>query len=151
VSGEQALGCPAGDGGGELPVEVEGVTDAQVQSLAAGRGMNVRSVAGQQDPARAVGNGLPGSADEVFGLVATVQTFVHGSVMRQLAEQEAGLQLGSWMAAQGSYGDSIISGGAYPALIRIMVEAKTPHLADLHDRIFFEGLEHVLDGYRPGG
>jgi AcrR family transcriptional regulator len=94
------------------------------------------------------GTGL--SADGVFGLVATVQTFVHGSVMRQLAEQEAGLQLGPWMAAQGSYGDSIIASGAYPALIRIMIEAKTPHLADRHDRIFFEGLEHVLGGYRPG-
>jgi AcrR family transcriptional regulator len=89
-------------------------------------------------------------ADEVFGLAATVQTFVHGSVMRQLAEQEAGLQLGAWMAAQGSYGDAVIAGGAYPALIRIMVEAKTPHLEDLHERVFFDGLEHILDGYEPG-
>ena len=98
----------------------------------------------------AAADGAGRSADEVFGLVGTVQTFVHGSVMRELAEREAGLELGSWMAAQGSYGDSIISGGAYPALIRIMVEAKTPHRADRHDRIFAEGLEHVLDGYRPG-
>jgi hypothetical protein len=54
------------------------------------------------------------------------------------------------MAAQGTYGDAIIADGAYPALIRIMIEAKTPHRADLHDHVFAEGLEHVLDGYGPG-
>jgi AcrR family transcriptional regulator len=91
------------------------------------------------------------TADEVFGLAATVQTFVHGAVMRQLAEREAGLDLGTWMAAQGRYGDSIIAGGAYPALIRIMVEAKTPHLADRHEQVFLSGLEHILDGYEPAG
>jgi AcrR family transcriptional regulator len=95
----------------------------------------------------AEGTGL--DADEVFGLVATVQIFVHGSVMRQLAGQQSGLDLGAWMAAQGAYGDAIIAGGAYPAFIRIMLEAKTPHRADLDDHVFAEGLEHVLDGYQP--
>jgi hypothetical protein len=32
-----------------------------------------------------------------------------------------------------------------------VLRGPTPRLADRHDRLFFEGLKHVLDGYRPGG
>ncbi|GLW07047.1 TetR family transcriptional regulator [Microtetraspora sp. NBRC 13810] len=92
-------------------------------------------------------------ADEMLALVGTVQIFVHGAVTRELAEREAGFDFASRMAAQGAYGDAVIAGGAYPTLIRIMVEAEGPHRPDRHDRAFADGLERVLDGHRslPGG
>ncbi|HEY1642152.1 MAG TPA: hypothetical protein VGG35_15780 [Streptosporangiaceae bacterium] len=50
------------------------------------------------------------------------------------------------MAAQGRYGDEIISGGRYPALARIMVEAAAPHLPDRFEGSFAAGLGFVLAG-----
>ena len=51
VAVQQVLRRPAVDLGGQFPAEVERVLDAEVEPLAAGRRVDVRGVAGQQDPA----------------------------------------------------------------------------------------------------
>src|SRR5699024_1036037 len=45
---EQAVGRPAIDSASEFPTEIDSVLDAQVQSLAAERRVNMRGVAGQK-------------------------------------------------------------------------------------------------------
>jgi hypothetical protein len=58
VAVEQACRRPALDGGGQLPAQVHGVADPQVQALAAQRRVDVGGVAGQQHAALAVARGL---------------------------------------------------------------------------------------------
>jgi len=48
----------------QLPAEIHGVLDTDVEALPTHRGVNVRRVAGQQDPPRAVGSGLTGHVGE---------------------------------------------------------------------------------------
>jgi AcrR family transcriptional regulator len=90
------------------------------------------------------------SADDMLAVVGTVLTFVRGHVTSELAEEQAaqrsGLDNDQWMAAQGSYGETIINGGQYPALSRVMVEAAAPHAADRFERGFATGLDHILSG-----
>ncbi|KAB2390351.1 hypothetical protein F9B16_00510 [Actinomadura montaniterrae] len=76
--------------------------------------------------------------------VTTVRFFVDGAVASELAQR--GLDMDAWMSAQGAYGDAIITGGRYPRLARVMVEAEGPHARDRAERCFHDGLEHVLDG-----
>jgi AcrR family transcriptional regulator len=90
------------------------------------------------------------TADDTLAVVGTVLTFVRGHVSTELAERQAGERSGispdQWMAAQGRYGDEIISGGQYPALARIMVEAAGPHDADRFGTSFTAGLSYLLAG-----
>ena len=60
VGVEQPGRGPAAHGGRQLPAEVGRVLQAQVQALAPGRIVDVRRVAGQEDPAGAVGRRVPG-------------------------------------------------------------------------------------------
>jgi len=50
--------------GGELPAQVHRVQQAQVQALPVGREVEVRGVAGEQDPPGPVPLGLPGGVAE---------------------------------------------------------------------------------------
>jgi hypothetical protein len=54
VGVEQGGVCPAGADQGQFPGQVDGVLDAGVHSLAAGRAVDVRGVAGEQDAAEPV-------------------------------------------------------------------------------------------------
>jgi hypothetical protein len=49
---------------GQLPAEVDGVLDAVLDTLAAGRIVDVRGVTGEEDPAFAIGSGLAGRVGE---------------------------------------------------------------------------------------
>jgi AcrR family transcriptional regulator len=64
------------------------------------------------------GHGL--SADEILLNLNTLTAFVGGYVLQQLAEVEvsrrSGLDHEQWLAAQGAYGDAIVTGGQYPHL-----------------------------------
>ena len=64
VAVQQFRWRPAVHGGGQLPTEIDGVLDARVHALAAGRQMDVRGIAGQQDPAAAVLGRLAGRVAE---------------------------------------------------------------------------------------
>ena len=64
VAVQQPARCPAADLGGQLPAEVERVLDAEVEPLPADRRVDVRRVAGQQDPADPVALGQPGGVAE---------------------------------------------------------------------------------------
>ncbi|HEX4224050.1 MAG TPA: TetR/AcrR family transcriptional regulator C-terminal domain-containing protein [Pseudonocardiaceae bacterium] len=76
--------------------------------------------------------------------------FVGGHVLQELSEVEvsrhSGLDHEQWLAAQGAYGESIITGGQYSHLSRIMIEAEGPHAGDRPERAFRLGLERTLDG-----
>ena len=61
---EQALRRCAVDHLGQLPSQVHGVLDTDVESLSAGRGMHVRRVAGQEHAPLSVGRRLPGRIGE---------------------------------------------------------------------------------------
>jgi hypothetical protein len=88
--------------------------------------------------------------DTVLAQVNTVLTFVRGHVIEELAEQEAarrsGTDMTTWLATQAQYGETIIGGGRYPHLSRMMLEAETPHTTDRHERAFRQGLDHILAG-----
>jgi AcrR family transcriptional regulator len=93
------------------------------------------------------GHGL--TPDEMIIATGTVTTFVLGSVVTELAEHHTASSLSQWRAAQGAYGDSIISSGRYPVLVRIMIEASLPHLDNPAEKGFAEGLSRILDGLAP--
>ena len=57
---QQAFGRRPLDHLGQLPSQVHSVLNAEVEALSARRVMHVRGVAGQQDPAVAIGGGLTG-------------------------------------------------------------------------------------------
>ena len=62
-----SAGCPSVDDGRELPPQVHRVENAEIQSLAAERRVNVRRVAGEQHAAEAIGRRLPGVVGEPRG------------------------------------------------------------------------------------
>jgi len=64
VGVEQAVRCPTLDRCGQLPAEVRGVLDAHAHPLPTGRQMDVRGVAGEQDPAAAIFGDLAGGVGE---------------------------------------------------------------------------------------
>ena len=64
VGVEQALRRGAVDHLGQLPSQVHGVLDTDVESLSARRGMHVRRVAGQEHASLPVGRRLPGHIGE---------------------------------------------------------------------------------------
>ncbi|QWF82392.1 TetR/AcrR family transcriptional regulator [Amycolatopsis sp. CA-230715] len=88
--------------------------------------------------------------DEMLTLVGVATMFAHGAASLDLADDQArhrsGLTDEQWMAAQGSYGDAVITGGRYPLLARVMVEATIPHANQPRDIRFTIGIERLLDG-----
>ncbi|GAA2676066.1 hypothetical protein Apa02nite_003500 [Actinoplanes palleronii] len=73
VAVQQLVAGLAADHLGELPAQVEGVLQTQVEALTTGRRVDVRGVAGQQHPAGAVPRGLPGGVGEPAGPAHLVQ------------------------------------------------------------------------------
>ena len=54
IAVQKAVGGAAAEHGGQLPAEVGGVLEAGVHALAAGRGVHMGGVAGEEDAADAV-------------------------------------------------------------------------------------------------
>jgi AcrR family transcriptional regulator len=96
-------------------------------------------------------DGLGLSLDEMMTFIDTLQAFVRGYVMSELAEQEAtrrsGLDWEAWMASRAAYAHTIIESGQYPRLTRFMLEAEGPHDPNRAERGFALGLDRVLDGF----
>ncbi|HEY2700454.1 MAG TPA: TetR/AcrR family transcriptional regulator [Pseudonocardiaceae bacterium] len=99
-------------------------------------------------------DGHPLSADEILLNLDMVTAFIGGHVLQELGEVDIARRTGvdheRWLAAQGAYGESIITGGEYPFLTRIMIEAQAPHAHDRLERNFRLGLERILDGIATG-
>jgi AcrR family transcriptional regulator len=90
------------------------------------------------------GTGL--DADELLLGAMTVQTFVGGAVLAEVAQRQAGFDQPRWLAAQEPLGTSIIEGNEYPRVARVMVEASAPHDGSLAERTYRLGLSRILDG-----
>lgn len=96
-------------------------------------------------------DGLGLDIDEMLVVLNTLEAFVRGYVVNELAEQEAmrrsGLDHESWMLAHAPYMREIMASGRYPLVSRVVIEAEAPHAADRADRGFAQGLERLLDGF----
>ncbi len=95
-------------------------------------------------------DGLGLEIDEMLVLLETVDAYVHGRVLEELAEREAvrrsGLDQEEWMQTQLPYIASLIDSGRYPLLTRVVFDARAPHDPDRLKHGFDLGLERVLDG-----
>ena len=88
--------------------------------------------------------------DEMLLAVGTLDAYVRGRVLDQLAEQEAirrsGLSQEQWLERMEPWMGGIIEGGRYPLVTRIVIDARAPHDPDRIEKSFEGGLERVLDG-----
>ena len=88
--------------------------------------------------------------DEMLVSVETLQAFVRGYTLGELAEQEAirrsGLERDQWMAAHAPYLKKIIDDGLHPLVTRVVLDAEGPHADDQEERGFELGLDRILDG-----
>ena len=88
--------------------------------------------------------------DDMLVSVETLQAFVRGYTLGELAEQEAirrsGLEREQWMTAHAPYLQTIIDGGLHPLVTRVVLYAEGPHADDQDERSFELGLDRILDG-----
>jgi AcrR family transcriptional regulator len=95
-------------------------------------------------------DGLGLDIDEMLVMVETLDAYVRGRALEELAEQEAvrrsGLNQQQWMQTQVPYIKSLIDSGQYPLLTRVVLDAQAPHDPDRLAHGFDVGLERVLDG-----
>jgi AcrR family transcriptional regulator len=89
--------------------------------------------------------------DVMITVVDTLQAFVRGYVIGELAQQEAvrrsGVSTTQWMDAHAPYLDQVVKAGRHPLLTRVIRDAELPHAADSAERGFALGLERLLDGW----
>jgi AcrR family transcriptional regulator len=90
------------------------------------------------------------SIDDMLVSVETLQAFVRGYTLGELAEQEAirrsGLDRDEWMMAHAPYMQKIMADGHHPLVARVILDAESPHDQDRDERSFALGLERILDG-----
>jgi AcrR family transcriptional regulator len=95
-------------------------------------------------------DGLGLDIDDMLVMVETLDAYVRGRALEELAEQEAvrrsGLDQEQWMQTQVPYVQSLIDSGRYPLLTRVVLDARAPHDPDRLKHGFDVGLERVLDG-----
>jgi Tetracyclin repressor-like, C-terminal domain len=88
--------------------------------------------------------------DDMLVSVETLQAFVRGYTLGELAEQEAirrsGLERDQWMTAHAPYLQKIIADGHHPMVARVVLDAESPHDDPRDERGFELGLERILDG-----
>jgi AcrR family transcriptional regulator len=88
--------------------------------------------------------------DDMLLNVETLQAFVRGYTLGELAEQEAirrsGLERDQWMAAHAPYLMQVIADGQHPLVTRVVLDAEGPHDDDGDEHGFALGLERILDG-----
>jgi AcrR family transcriptional regulator len=96
-------------------------------------------------------DGLGLGADEMMSITDTIEAYVRGHTIGELAEQEArrssGLDAQAWMRAQAPYVQSIVASGKYPVLTRVILDARRPHEPDHARQAFQDGLDRILDGF----
>jgi AcrR family transcriptional regulator len=95
-------------------------------------------------------DGLGLDIDDMLVMVETLDAYVRGRALEELAEQEAvrhsGLDQQQWMQTQVPYIEGLMASGRYPLLTRIVLDARAPHDPDRLEHGFDAGLERVLDG-----
>jgi AcrR family transcriptional regulator len=95
-------------------------------------------------------DGLGLEIDQMLVMVETLDAFVRGRALDEIADQEAvrrsGLGQLEWMQTQAPYVQSLIDSGRYPLLARVVLDARAPHDPDRLEHGFKVGLERVLDG-----
>jgi AcrR family transcriptional regulator len=95
-------------------------------------------------------DGLGLEIDEMLVMIQTLDGFVRGRVLEELAEQEAvrrsGLDQEQWMQTQIPYIASLVESGRYPLLTRVVLRAQAPSDPGGVKHGFDLGLERVLDG-----
>lgn len=91
------------------------------------------------------------SIDEMVIIVESLDSYVQGYAVRELAEraatQRSGQDMDAWMAAHRAYVRMIIDGGRFPLVATAWLDAREPHAADRAERGFRHGLDRLLDGY----
>ncbi|WP_040741079.1 TetR/AcrR family transcriptional regulator [Nocardia tenerifensis] len=94
------------------------------------------------------------SIDEMTIIVESLDAYVYGYVVRELAEraatQRSGQDLDAWMAAHDAYARTVIESRRFPLVARVWLDAREPHAADRAERGFWHGLDLLLDGYSAG-
>jgi AcrR family transcriptional regulator len=100
-------------------------------------------------------DGLGLEIDEMLLAVGTVDSYVRGRVLDQLAEQEAirrsGYSQDEWLERMEPWMAGIIESERYPLVKRVVIDARTPHDPDRIEKAFEGGLERVLDGLMGSG
>jgi AcrR family transcriptional regulator len=88
--------------------------------------------------------------DEMLLAVGTIDAYVRGRVLDQLAEQEAirrsGYSQEQWLERMEPWMTGILEGDGYPLVKRVVIDARTPHDPDRIEKQFEGGLQQVLDG-----
>lgn len=88
--------------------------------------------------------------DEMLLAVGTVDSYVRGRVLDQLAEQEAirrsGFTQEQWLERMEPWMSGIVEDDRFPLVRRVVIDARTPHDPDRIEKAFEGGLERVLDG-----
>ncbi|WP_433520647.1 TetR/AcrR family transcriptional regulator [Nocardia pseudovaccinii] len=91
------------------------------------------------------------SIDQMIIIVESMDAYVQGYALRELAEQAAtrrsGQDLDAWMDAHESYARTVIETGRFPLVTRAWLDAREPHAADRAERGFHHGVDRLLDGY----
>jgi hypothetical protein len=88
--------------------------------------------------------------DEMLLAVGTIDSYVRGRVLDQLAEQEAirrsGFSQEEWLERMEPWMAGILEDDGFPLVKRVVIDARTPHDPDRIEKVFEGGLERVLDG-----
>jgi AcrR family transcriptional regulator len=94
-------------------------------------------------------NGTGLSIEDIFSANEILQAFVRGWVIGELAEEQAlqrtGLSADEWISALGPYMKTVLGGGEYPMLRRVITEVDAMHDDDRNDRGFTAGLKRLVD------
>ncbi|HEX4305200.1 MAG TPA: TetR/AcrR family transcriptional regulator C-terminal domain-containing protein [Solirubrobacterales bacterium] len=95
-------------------------------------------------------DGLGLEIDAMLLAVGTIDAFVRGRVLDQLAEQEAirrsGFTQEEWLERMEPWMAGILENERFPLVKRVVIDARTPHDPDRIEMQFEGGLEQVLDG-----
>jgi AcrR family transcriptional regulator len=95
-------------------------------------------------------DGLGLEIDEMLLAVGTIDAYVRGRVLDQLAEQEAirrsGFSQEEWLERMEPWMSGILESDRFPLVKRIVIDARAPHDPDRIEKQFEGGLEQVLDG-----
>jgi AcrR family transcriptional regulator len=95
-------------------------------------------------------DGVGQEIDEMLLAVGTIDAYVRGRVLDQLAEQEAirrsGFTQEEWLERMEPWMAGILEGDSFPLVKRVVIDARTPHDPDRIENSFEGGLERVLDG-----
>lgn len=89
--------------------------------------------------------------DVMITVVDTLEAYVRGYAIGELAQQEAvrrsGVGRQEWMDAHKPYLDKVVQAGHHPLITRVILDAELPHASDSAERGFAMGLERLLDGW----